>query len=588
MQPLMFALGMGNLLEDGYAATGWLLVGLLQIAMLLLVIGPLQRWRPVEPVTDRARRPHRHPLHADPPPGPVPASRCSSRCSRCSTTLFGTCTCWASARLHLDNLWPGVTDRPWLSFVLYLVVFDFVDYWIHRGQHSLALVVEPAFAAPLAAADDDVERQPQPPARRPAARQPAGGAWRSVIGVAPGQFVAIVAITQLSESLQHANLRLSFGRIGERLWISPRFHRVHHSIGLGHESARPRHAGRAQLRRAAALVGHAVPHGELRAPLRPDRRPRPGRAGPRLRTRLLVAAVAGAQAPRRPRLSDSTRHPWACCFDSFWRAVAYCLHPRVIALSVLPLIIMVAVAARPGLLLLGRRRRLACSAGWSRRPLLSQRRRAGCRAWASAACATRDRPAARDRRSPRRCIVLGVAAGRRRADDAGPGQAGGRAALPALERSQGGSLLASIGWSLGVHAAGARRAGDLAAAVADPAAGAGAAAADLGLAHLPRDDLRCAGRPCERRRAPRAVAPPPRAAAGHRRRSAAISARRPACVWASGRAVRRRVRRCWCRWRSGSTRWCSRSPRSGSRTTAWPRCEQLRAEQCHPPAPGQP
>ena len=33
-------------------------------------------------------------------------------------------------------------------------------------------------------------------------------------------------------------------------------------------------------------------------------------------------------------------------FDSFWRAVAYCLHPRVIALSVLPLVIM-------GLLALG-------------------------------------------------------------------------------------------------------------------------------------------------------------------------------------------------------------------------------------------
>jgi sterol desaturase/sphingolipid hydroxylase (fatty acid hydroxylase superfamily) len=57
-----------------------------------------------------------------------------------------------------------------------------------------------------------------------------------VIGVAPGQFVAIVAITQLSESLQHANLRLSFGRVGERLWISPRFHRLHHAIGIGHES----------------------------------------------------------------------------------------------------------------------------------------------------------------------------------------------------------------------------------------------------------------------------------------------------------------------------------------------------------------
>jgi hypothetical protein len=30
--------------------------------------------------------------------------------------------------------------------------------------------------------------------------------------------------------------------------------------------------------------------------------------------------------------------------DSFWRAVAYCLHPRVIALSLLPLVAMVAVA----------------------------------------------------------------------------------------------------------------------------------------------------------------------------------------------------------------------------------------------------
>lgn len=31
-------------------------------------------------------------------------------------------------------------------------------------------------------------------------------------------------------------------------------------------------------------------------------------------------------------------------FDSFWRAVAYCMHPRVIALSFLPLILMVALS----------------------------------------------------------------------------------------------------------------------------------------------------------------------------------------------------------------------------------------------------
>lgn len=48
IQPVMFHLGMANLLEDGYDATGWLLVGLLQVLVIVVVIGPLERWRPVE------------------------------------------------------------------------------------------------------------------------------------------------------------------------------------------------------------------------------------------------------------------------------------------------------------------------------------------------------------------------------------------------------------------------------------------------------------------------------------------------------------------------------------------------------------
>ena len=50
LQPIMFHLGMASLLEDGFDATGWLLVGLLQMLVLVAVIGPLQRWRPVAPV----------------------------------------------------------------------------------------------------------------------------------------------------------------------------------------------------------------------------------------------------------------------------------------------------------------------------------------------------------------------------------------------------------------------------------------------------------------------------------------------------------------------------------------------------------
>ena len=53
VQPLAFAAGAGNLLEDGFTATGWFLIGLLQVAVMLLVIGPAQRLWPVEPVRDR-------------------------------------------------------------------------------------------------------------------------------------------------------------------------------------------------------------------------------------------------------------------------------------------------------------------------------------------------------------------------------------------------------------------------------------------------------------------------------------------------------------------------------------------------------
>jgi len=234
VQPAMFAMGLGHLLEDGYAATGWLLVGLVQIAVMLAVIGPLQRWRPVEPVSDRAAirtdvlytLVHRlglfrlalffsvEPLFDD---------------------LFGWLHVRGIASFHLDNLWPGVTDKALVAFVLYLVAFDFADYWIHRGQHAAR------WWWSLHALHHSQRQMTMWSDNRnhlldDLLRDTLLVLLAQAVGMPPGQFVAIVAVTQLSESLQHANLRLSFGRLGERLWVSPRFHRLHHAVGIGHES----------------------------------------------------------------------------------------------------------------------------------------------------------------------------------------------------------------------------------------------------------------------------------------------------------------------------------------------------------------
>ena len=55
VQPFLFNVGLGSVIEEAYDWTMWLLIGLLQIGFLLIVFGTLQRWRPVEPVIDRGQ-----------------------------------------------------------------------------------------------------------------------------------------------------------------------------------------------------------------------------------------------------------------------------------------------------------------------------------------------------------------------------------------------------------------------------------------------------------------------------------------------------------------------------------------------------
>ncbi len=231
VQPLLFTLGLANVLEDGFVATGWLLVGLVQLVVLVALIAPLERWRPVEPVRDRAA---------------VRTDVLYTLIQRLGlfrlalfftveplwNTFFGTLRVQGWHGLQLDALWPGVTDQPLASLLLYLLAFDLLDYCIHRAQHRfdwwwrLHALHHSQRQMTLWSDSrnhllDDLLRD----AILVFAAQ--------CIGVAPGQFVAIVAITQLSENLHHANLRLGFGRLGSRLWVSPRFHRRHHALYAG-------------------------------------------------------------------------------------------------------------------------------------------------------------------------------------------------------------------------------------------------------------------------------------------------------------------------------------------------------------------
>ena len=234
VQPLAFAMGFGSLLGKAYEGTGWLLVGLLQIGLMLLVIGPLQRLWPVQTQTDRQA------VRVD------VLYTLMHRLGLFKLVMFFSFDyafewAWGGLRsmgwptFHLDGLWPGVSDQAWVSFVLYLVVFDFVHYAVHRAQHqshawwSLHSLHHAQRHMSMWSDNrnhllDDV------------LTSLIFALVAALIGMGPGQFVALVAMTQLNENFQHANVRIWFGRVGERLWISPRFHRRHHSVGTGHES----------------------------------------------------------------------------------------------------------------------------------------------------------------------------------------------------------------------------------------------------------------------------------------------------------------------------------------------------------------
>ena len=58
-----------------------------------------------------------------------------------------------------------------------------------------------------------------------------------LIGIPPMQFPLVILLLRLLESMSHANARVNYGWLGERLLVSPRFHRAHHGVRAAGQSS---------------------------------------------------------------------------------------------------------------------------------------------------------------------------------------------------------------------------------------------------------------------------------------------------------------------------------------------------------------
>lgn len=233
VEPLLFRYGGAGILDQAYDGTEIFLLGVLQVMLLYAILRPLEGWIPAERWADRRA---------------VRVDVCYTllhRLGLVSLALFfvldplvdrlaGALRLEGISNFNLDDLWPAVTSIPLVAFVLYLVVLDFAGYWVHRAQHrfrwwwALHSLHHSQTQLSLWADDrnhllDDL------------IRDAIFALLAVVIGVQPTQFVLLVFAARSLESFQHANVRLAFGRWGDRLLVSPRFHRRHHAIGDGHE-----------------------------------------------------------------------------------------------------------------------------------------------------------------------------------------------------------------------------------------------------------------------------------------------------------------------------------------------------------------
>ncbi|WP_050462699.1 sterol desaturase family protein [Herbaspirillum autotrophicum] len=234
VQPLVFQLDLGEYVEEAFTGTEWFLVGVCELAILFVILRPLEAMIPVHAITDKRARWNDfiytalHRLGAfsilvffllDP--------------LLASLTELLHLEGWGS--FNLDDLWPGVTDQPLVSFLIYLVVLDFCDYWYHRAQHGWrwlwALHSLHHSQENMNLWSDDRNH-----VLDDLLRDVLMGVVAIGIGVQPGEYVLLVSASRMLQSLQHANVRIHFGRLGEYLLVSPRFHRMHHAIGIGHES----------------------------------------------------------------------------------------------------------------------------------------------------------------------------------------------------------------------------------------------------------------------------------------------------------------------------------------------------------------
>jgi len=228
-QPLLAYLQVPASALSPHELAASLLIGLIQVGMIAFVFRPLEAWKPAEHWTDRnlTRVDRQYTLLVV--LGFLPLSIFLAMTPLRELFVVGGAT---GGPLHAV---PFLDRHPYLLFLVYYLVFDCVYYWMHRAQHALPW---------WWALHSLHHSQRQVNCWTNHRDSFLDGVLEAVIlasvgivlGVEPSEFALLMLVGELIQDFSHANVRIGFGRVLDKVVVGPRFHRLHH---MRAEAGRP-------------------------------------------------------------------------------------------------------------------------------------------------------------------------------------------------------------------------------------------------------------------------------------------------------------------------------------------------------------
>ena len=232
--PVLYQFDLMAWAEDVYDGIDWFLFGCIQIFLIIVVLRTWERLAPAEKQERFAKASRADVLY-------TLFHRLGIFHGLVFITLsgffFGVDSIlhdFRFDRLNVESWWPGVTSIPAISFLIYLILLDFVDYLYHRASHVFnwwwqlhalhhSQTVMTAWSDNRNHILDDIMRAV------------VMSFVALMFGVTPGQFILLIAMSEFIQSWQHANIKIHLGA-AKYLLVSPMFHRMHHAVGYGHEA----------------------------------------------------------------------------------------------------------------------------------------------------------------------------------------------------------------------------------------------------------------------------------------------------------------------------------------------------------------